>query len=744
MMARLLIAAWVVLAGAGSAAAGPSLASVSAGWPGSGGQSVARSGVPFPLRAVVQVDAAGESSGCRLVVQTRDPAGIPCRTVFPLPELSAGRHTVPLVARHTGSWLQPLRVALERADGTTAGFLDIAPADMRSLAGHQPVVLALGAKFPELERVLGRLDRQVAAGANDPTDARDAEPYPGMVAVEKTEILPADPGALLGADMAVANLTDAFMSDWMAPGNARQRAALAAWLMDGGRLVLGVGPGEARNLDVFSDSLKAGEPGLRLTGKPAGQQELRKVPVASLPRWVAGNLPPLAARPVATLEAVSGRGEILAREPSPGRGPRPVLLQGGVGRGWVLVAAISLEPAEETARQEKEIWRGFWGKVLADAGLPAPRVSGSLFLDNLADTGVPVVAFGWVVLIILALGVLYGPLDYLLTARLLGRPAATWLTFPVFAIAATAGILSAAWFLRGDQPVDRWFTLVDIDSRAESPRAWGEVMLARVDPRGSRHNVELPPSGTWFEATDWRAAPVGPVTVEDRPRPVPPMATRAVSEQASDLSGVKGLLCPPGGEQVLAGRFSARLKQSPFVSSLKPSRTAPHLHGAIENHLPLDLTDAVLLYAGRMQALGDMPGRGGRVLVETMKLGDAGEASETWRVLMHQGAGLVEGGRVIGGREQTRPALPAAFQPFLFARAEAADASRSMGLGWDQAWRLRRLEDSWRDEVVLVGRAATGPVSLTLDGAPATADPARGAALVRVFLPVDRSVEPTE
>ncbi len=743
-MVRLLIAASVVLAGASSAAAGPSLASVSAGWPGSGGQSVARSGVPFPLRAVVQVDAASESSGCRLVVQTRDPAGIPCRTVFPLPELAAGRHMVPLVARHTGSWLQPLRVALERADGTVMSFIDMAPADMRALAGHQPVVLALGAKFPELERMLGRLDRQVAAGTIDANDSRDAEPYPGMVAVEKMEILPADPSGFLGADMAVANLTDAFMADWMAAENASRRAALAAWLVDGGRLVVGLDPGQARNIGLFSDSLKACQAGLGLPATASAQQEIRKVPVSSLPRWVAGNLPPLAARPVATLDAVPGHGEVLAREPSPGRGPRPVLVQGGWGRGWVLVTAISLEPSEETARQEKEIWRGFWGKVLADAGLPTPRANGSLFLDNLADTGVPVVAFGWVVLIILALGVLYAPLDYLLTARLLGRPAATWLTFPALALVATAGILAAAWFMRGDHPVDRWFTLVDIDARKENPRSWGEVILARVDPRGSRHDVALSPAGTWFEPTEWRAAPVGPVTIEDRPRPVPPMATRAVSEQATDLSAVKGLLCPPGGEQVLAGRFSARLKKSPFVSSLKPSRTAPHLHGAIENHLPLDLTDAVLLYAGRMQALGDLPGRGGRVLVETMKLGDAGEASETWRVLIHQGAGLVEGGRVIGGREQARPSLPAAFQPFLFARAEAADATRSMGLGWDQGWRLRRLEDAWRDEVLLVGRASTGPANLTLDGAPATADADRGAVLVRVFLPVDRSVEPTE
>lgn len=744
MMTRRLISACALLAMAGSAWAGPSLASVSAGWPVGRDQGVVRSGAPFPLRAVVQVDGPGEVAGWRLVIQTRDSAGIPCRTVFPLPELSPGRHAIPMVARHTGSWLQPLSVVLERADGSPTNRVDIAPAALRPLAGHQPLVLALGSKFPELDRMLGRLDNPMATDPGNQSDAAESEPYPGMVALEKMDLLPTDPSALLGVDLAVANLTNAFMADWMAPANAPSRGALAAWLADGGRLVLGVDPASSGNLDAFGKSLGETASAARLPAMAPGPQETRKVPVGSLPRWVASNLPPLAARPVTSLVAASGWSDVLAREPGPGRGPRPMLVQGAAGRGWVLVAAIPLEPAEEGARQEKEIWRGFWGKILADSGLPAARSHGSPFLDNLADTGVPVVAFGWVAIIILALGIMCGPLDHLLTARLFSRPAWTWITFSAFAVAATGGILASARLLRGDKPVERWFALVDIDSREAAPRAWGEVFLARVDPEGSRHDVTLSPTGTWFDAVEWRAGPVGPVTVEDRPRPVAPMATRAVSEQAADLSEVRGLLFPPGGEQVLAGRFSTRMKKSPIKASLKPSRTAAHLHGAIENHLPIDLSDTVLLHAGRMQALGDLPGRGGRVMVETMKLGDAGEASETWRVLMHQGAGLVEGGRVLGGREQARPAMPAAFQPFLFARAEAADAARSMGLGWDQSWRLRKVENAWRDEVVLVGRAALGPADLSLDGVSSTADPARGGALVRVFLPVDRSVEPTE
>jgi len=741
MLPRVLAFLWLVSCGAGGMLAAPGLLSVSAGWPAQGGQGVVKSGCPFPLRATVRFERPEESAGCKILVETRDPSGNPCVTPFPLDGLGEGTHAVSLLARHTGSWIQPLRITLRQADGTAIGSLDIAPSAMKTLAAHQPVVLAMGAKFPELERVLGRLDRQVAAGASDQADARDAEPYAGMVPVEKPDILPVDPSGFLGVDMAIVSLSDSFMSAWMAPAHSKRREALGGWLADGGRLVVGLEQGSQANLAAFGKSLQLG---VKWPAEAAKAQESRRVPVSSLPRWVAGNLPPLAARPVTTLEATPGSGEILAREPSPGRGPRPMLVQGGAGRGWVLVSAVALEPSEETARQEKEIWRGFWGKVLADGGLPAARSSGSAFLDNLADTGVAVVPFGWVVLIILALGALYGPVDYLLADRLARRPAATWLSFPILAIASTAAILAATRLTRGDKPVERWFSLVDIDTRVECPRAWGEVILARVDPRGSRHDVALSPSAEWFDVAEWRAAPVGPVTVEDRPRPVPPLATRAVSEQAPDLSAVTGLLCPPGGEQVLAGRFAAKLVKSPLVSSLRPSRTAPHLHGTIANHLPIDLTDVVLLHAGRMQALGDLPGRGGRVLVETLRLGDAGEASETWRVLMHQGAGLVEGGRVIGGREQARPSLPAAFQPFLFARPEASDAARSMGLGWDQSWRLRRIEDSWRDEVALVGRAAVSPANLTLDGIPATADPERGAVLVRVLLPVDRTVEPTE
>lgn len=101
----------------------------------------------------------------------------------------------------------------------------------------------------------------------------------------------------------------------------------------------------------------------------------------------------------------------------------------------------------------------------------------------------------------------------------------------------------------------------------------------------------------------------------------------------------------------------------------------------------------------------------------------------------------MEGGRVMGGREQDRPNLPSAFQPFLFARPEASDAVRAMGSGWDQSWRLRKLEDIWRDEVVLIGRMVRAPADILLDGIPATDNPSRGAVLVRVLLPVVRSVE---
>lgn len=744
-MAQMVLSLLALMTLTGIAGASPELTAVTAGWPAPGGIGTLRAGVPFPLQATLTFPATQHAGGSyQLAVISRDPAGIPCRTLFPVqPLLLGGRHTVPLVSRHQGSWLQPLRVALERTDGTVLGTLDVPLNATRTLAAHQSVVLTLGRVLPELDRVLGRIDRPLAAGATESQDLRTVEPYAGMIPIEQTEALPVEPLAYLGVDLVVVSLTDAFMSDWMLPEHSARRRAMGAWLVDGGRLVVSVDPQTAHHLAPFGASL-AGEEGAQwLPAVGSTIQEGRRTPVASLPRWVAGNLPPLSARPIAHLELLKGQGEALAREPAPGRAPRPVLVQGGVGRGWAMIVAINLEPRDEVARQEKEIWQGFWRKVLVDAGIPIPRAAGSAFIDNLADTGVPVVPFGWTVILILMMAVLVGPLDFLLTSRLLGRPSATWLTFPMTAVAATATILTAAWLLHGDQPVDRYFALVDIDTRqvGAGPRAWGELLLARVDPAGSRHDVALDPVPGWFETTDWRMGPVGPLTVEDRPRPVAPWPTRAICEQPADLSSIRGLLCPPGGEQLLGGRFSARLSTSPIQSLLRPSRTASHLYGTLENNGPEDLTDVVLLYGGRQLALGDLPGRGGRLRVETVRLGDAGESSETWRLLMHQGAGLVEGGRVIGGREHARPTLPSSFQPFLFARPEATDAVRAMGTGWDQSWRLRKLEEGWRDEVVLIGRMARTPANLTLDGVPATDNPARGSVLVRVLMPVVRSVE---
>lgn len=743
-MAQMVVSLLAVMATAGLADASSGLAAINAGWPAPGGVGTMRAGVPFPLQATVNLPAAQAGSRYQLAVLTRDASGTPCRTLFPIqPLLLGGKHTVPMVARHQGSWLQPLRVVLEREDGTALDTMDVPLNSTRTLAAHQPVVLTLGGTLPELERVLSRIDKPLAAGATESQDLRVVEPYAGMIPIEQTGTLPVEPLAYSGVDLVAVSLTDAFMDDWMRPEHSAQRRALGCWLVDGGRLIVSVDPRTARHLAPFGVSLDGHEKAQWLPAVAATTQEERRTPVASLPRWVAGNLPPLSARPIAHLELLKGQGETLAREPSPGRAPRPVLVQGSVGRGWAMVVAITLEPKDEIARQEKEIWQGFWRKVLTDAGLPFPRASGSAFIDNLADTGVPVVPFGWTIILVILLAMVVGPLDYLLTSRIFARPSATWFTFPITACAATATIFAASWLLRGNQPVDRYFALVDIDTRqvGAGPRAWGELLLARVDPEGSRHDMALASVPGWLDTTDWRVGPVGPLTVEDRLRPVAPWPTRAVSEQASDLSSISGLLFPSGGEQLLGGRFSARLATSPIKSLLQPSRTASHLFGTLENHWPEDLTDVVLLYGGRQLALGDLPGRGGRMRVETIRLGDAGDSSETWRLLMHQGAGLVEGGRVLGGREQARPSLYGAFQPFLFARPEATDAVRAMGSGWDQSWRLRKLEDNWRDEVVLVGRMARAPADLVLDGIPATDNPSRGAVLVRVLLPVVRSVE---
>ncbi len=747
MSACLLLAALLLPAPSQSQspAAIPRLGIARHGFASPQGGRVLREGLWHPIEVELSLDAPVPAGSWKLVAEGLDPWGVPARSEKVLPVLVAGDQKIQAFSPLAGTWAKPVRVWLEEvATGKLLSTARPSEEEVRILGTGSSLVLVAGRPLPELNRALFTLENPNARKkeGEDP----EAEPANGLVYLKSPTDFPESHLGYGGVDLVVLQPDAGWIQAWLSPANSARRQALALWLARGGRLVLGSSPATWSRLDALGQAFGvAGETVLPVSAQPGVPE--RRLPVSGLSRWVGGNLPPLAARPLPGWQPVPAA-DVLASEPIPGQPSRPVLVQSGAGRGWLLASAFEIEGAvSDNAPQEKEIWLAFWKKLLGELGLPRPALtSGSPLTDELADTGMGVLPFGWVILCSLAFLAIAAPFDYLLTTRVLKRPEATWWTLPVAALAAVGGAIALTRGLHGDQPRHRRLDLVDLmisPNPAQKPSwAGGSSFVSLVDPKKSNLNWNLELESNWLGESDqvW-PGPGGPWLHEDRVRPAPPLSARQGYTFGPEAASVSNVPAGPGAERLFRADWLARMQEASLSARLAPSRTSGSLEGVIESRLPVDLVDVVLVWAGRATPVGDLPRKGGRVRVEIHRVGDAGETAETWRLKTHQDAGYVAGTARTGiGREQARRDMVSRFQPFLFARPEAEDILRATGLGWDQSWRLRQVGGQWRREVVLVGRVAKGdgPARLRMtDGEGQIPGAGDSVTILRAFLPVE-------
>ena len=724
----------------------PRLGTARHGFSSPQGGRVLREGLWHPIEVELSLDSPAPAGTWKLVAEGLDPWGVPARSERILPALPTGDQKVQAFSPLAGTWAKPVRVWLEEiATGKRLANARTSEEEVRVLGTGSSLVLVAGRALPELNRALFTLENPNARKKE--ADEAEAEPATGLVYLAAPSDFPESHLGYGGVDLLILQPDANWIQAWLSPANSARRQALALWMARGGRVILGSSPATWPRLEALGQAFGvSGEPILPFTFQ-AGVAE-RRLPVSGLSRWVGGNLPPLAARPLPGWQPAP-TSDVLAAEPIPGQPSRPVLVQSGVGRGWLLASAFEIEgTVTDNAPQEKEIWLAFWKKLLGELGLPRPALaSGSPLMDELADTGMGIFPFGWVILWSLAFLAVAAPLDYLLTTRVLKRPEATWWTLPLAALAAVGGAIALTRGLHGDQPRHRRLDLVDIVVSPETAKtpswAGGSAFVSLVDPKKSALDWNLELEANWLGESDqaW-PGPGGPWLHEDRVRPAPPLSARQGYTFGPEAASVSHVPAGPGAERLFRADWLARLQEPSLSARLAPSRTSGSLEGVIESRLPVDLVDVVLVWAGRATQVGDLPGKGGRVRVEIHRVGDAGDTAETWRLKTHQEAGYVAGTARTGiGREQARRDLQSRFQPFLFARPEAEDILRATGLGWDQSWRLRQVGGQWRREVVLVGRIAggDGPARLRMtDGdaqIPGTGD---SVTILRAFLPVEQ------
>ena len=320
-----------------------------------------------------------------------------------------------------------------------------------------------------------------------------------MTRVERLEQLPRDAIGYDGFDtilLTAGRRAGGQGGDWLGglTNDDPRVAALIEWVESGGRLVFSCGSG--------ADALLApGAPLAELApGDCTGSETLRLVSAIEGYAMVESGDDDQAidltegGLAVARLDNIVGRVE--ARS---GRGDSqlPLIVRSARGFGEITFVAFDLDaPPIAAWSGRKELVRklvGVSSRAQGDDWSPYGG-RGDLLEDLIYQldsrfTGVTTPPFLAVVgLVIVYLG-LIGPGDYWLVTRVLKRPEATWITFPLIVVATSAAAYLGSYWLKGDQLRINQIEVVDVDCASGDAR--GMVLTHLFSPRAERYDLSL-------------------------------------------------------------------------------------------------------------------------------------------------------------------------------------------------------------------------------------------------------------
>ena len=208
--------------------------------------------------------------------------------------------------------------------------------------------------------------------------------------------------------------------------------------------------------------------------------------------------------------------------------------------------------------------------------------------------------------LLVALLLVIGPLDYLLVHKLLRRPELTWITFPLFVIAAAGSTVVWGAWAKGDRLLCNQLDILDVDAVSGTTRARSFNLL--YSPENRRYNVSVEPNPVNGLAP---GATAGSAAAAARP---PQVAWRGRPE-----SSFGGMYCAGGAEiarppyavapedreleGVPIAVWSAKNLQaewrgrtSGLVDDQLESRGPSRLEGALVHHFPEPIDDWILAY----------------------------------------------------------------------------------------------------------------------------------------------------
>ncbi|MGL4513499.1 MAG: hypothetical protein ACRCT8_10440 [Lacipirellulaceae bacterium] len=325
-----------------------------------------------------------------------------------------------------------------------------------------------------------------------------SDTLPTVARIATIDDLPRDALGYDGASVVTLAVGAKGAQGWLAgltPDDARVRA-LVEWVESGGRLVLSCGAGGPELLGP-GGALEALAPGrFAGLGSLARTTRLEEFAAAERPIDLRGGT--LA---VAKLEDVTGTVDV-----AEGSGERglPLVVRSLRGFGEVTFVTIDLDSPTIAS------WEGrgaLCERLLSSANPAAPDDDDadgdaawyagddllSTILQRLDNSfiGVTTTPLGTVVALVIGYLLLIGPLDYWFTHKVLRRPEATWVTFPLAVVATSVAAYAAGHYLKGDELRVNQFEVIDVD--AESGVTRGALVSHVFSPRAERYDLRLVP-----------------------------------------------------------------------------------------------------------------------------------------------------------------------------------------------------------------------------------------------------------
>lgn len=421
-----------------------------------------------------------------------------------------------------------------------------------------------------------------------------ADELPGLAGIQLegrpqgTKLVPLSPNELPGRAEGLRSFNCLVLNDLDGSTlDQAQKDALAAWVGQGGRLVVGGGPAAARTAAALPDSL--------LPVTISGTEELETLD--GLENY-ADDTPIHIPGPFVTSRvSLVADAQVLADQEG-----TPLIVERSLGKGKVdyVTLDLALSPFDDW-----NLSRAFWLRLLQPGATfpthfppdlsPRQMYSGQLgyALTNLPTLDLP--SLRWLGLVLLVYIALVGPVNYLILRRR-RRLDWAWITIPLLTVSFSAGAFGVGYAMRGSDLLLHKISIIRLMSDA---------------PAEVRTYVGLfSPTQTSYDITVDGRALLSPISMDEGPWGQ--ASALDTSFLQSDPGVVRGLGVNQWAMQSFAAEFTTS-ELGELESDLEVQ--GEHVVGWITNRTGHHLRDAFVLVGQNFVHLGDIE-PGARVRVD--------------------------------------------------------------------------------------------------------------------------------